>query len=174
MAFQHSNKTEANNTDSNEHENSNNKPVTNDTDKNAIILAPHASVRSSMLQSYRIPAQVTIMVTLSTDPMSVPRMGGGATAKTNVTCFRCGESGHYRAACHHYRVRMCSNYRHGICTEGSACFFAHSEEELRQPWLSKCVRVVKTANAITILGCGAIGHTYRTCTRSWRYDPNER
>ena len=29
--------------------------------------------------------------------------------------------------------------------------------------MAKCVRVVKVAGKVEVLGCGAFGHTYRSC-----------
>ena len=82
--------------------------------------------------------------------------------RSAITCFRCGETGHYRAECHAYRTRLCT--RRG-CDDAN-CFFAHGQAELRRPWLSKCVRVDKAGSTICIRGCGQVGHTYRNCPQS--------
>ena len=79
-----------------------------------------------------------------------------------ITCFRCGEYGHYRGECHSFRVHLCSQHRMGRCSN-SHCSFAHGVSELRKPWMAKCVRVVKVAGRVEVLGCGAFGHTYRSC-----------
>lgn len=78
----------------------------------------------------------------------------------SITCFRCGEIGHYRSECHTYKTSMCPN--HMRCTQGN-CPFAHDESELRQPWMPKCVRVVKFGGRVQVLGCGNAGHTFRMC-----------
>ena len=81
----------------------------------------------------------------------------------HITCFRCGEIGHYRSECHTFKVTPCEKYESGVCPlAATQCPFAHGEE-LRKPWLSKCVRVVKNGGRVDVLGCGQIGHTFRTC-----------
>lgn len=79
-----------------------------------------------------------------------------------ITCFRCGEFGHYRGECHSYKVSLCQRHQAGECTVAN-CPFAHGEEELRRPWMPKCVRVVKIGGRVEVLGCGRAGHTYRMC-----------
>lgn len=80
-------------------------------------------------------------------------------SRANITCFRCGENGHFRAECHVYRVQMCEKL---LCKNVNCCF-AHSAAELRTPWKPKCVRVVKVGGVVQKLGCGQTGHTYRNC-----------
>lgn len=97
--------------------------------------------------------------------------GGGGNASggpcgadsRRITCFRCGETGHYRGECRSYKVHMCSRFEMGKCAAGSQCTFAHSVGELRKPWMPKCVRVVKTTGWVDVLGCGEYGHTFRNC-----------
>lgn len=80
-------------------------------------------------------------------------------SRSSVTCFRCGEKGHYRSECYTYKIRMCT--LQGTCDPN--CPFAHSAAELRRPWMAKCVRVVKMDGTVSVLGCGRVGHTYRMC-----------
>ena len=102
-----------------------------------------------------LPCGVTVYVRCE----STPDAAYGARC---ITCFRCGEYGHYRGECHSFRVQMCAQYEAGTCWNTS-CSFAHGVSELRKPWLAKCVRVVKVAGKVEVLGCGAFGHTYRSC-----------
>jgi hypothetical protein len=80
-------------------------------------------------------------------------------SRSNITCFRCGENGHFRSECHVYRVQMCEK----LLCKNSNCHSAHSVAELRTPWKPKCVRVVKNGGVVKKLGCGQTGHTYRNC-----------
>ena len=99
-----------------------------------------------------VPVNVTVCVNIMwTDQTRCTR--------SNVTCFRCGEKGHYRAECHGYRIKMCTDSE---CKDKN-CRFAHTHDQLRQPWLPKCVRVVKDGGSIRIYGCGKLGHTFRCC-----------
>lgn len=100
------------------------------------------------------PKNVTICVYLNSEEVAKQSVN-----RSMVTCFRCGETGHYRAECHMFRVNMCSVPN---CRDEN-CLCAHSRVEMRKPWLHKCVRVVKQSNNIQILGCGEIGHTYQAC-----------
>ena len=82
----------------------------------------------------------------------------------SITCFRCGEYGHYRGECHTFKTQPCTRFLTGSCTQpANVCPFAHGATELRKPWSLKCVRVVKVAGTVEVLGCGRVGHTYRSC-----------
>ena len=82
----------------------------------------------------------------------------------NITCFRCGEMGHYKVNCHRWKIKLCARHASGACGDSAQCSYAHSPSELRRPWMSKCVRVVKAGNTVRILGCGQVGgHTFRMC-----------
>lgn len=85
-----------------------------------------------------------------------------ANPASGVTCFRCGEQGHYRAQCYAWKVNLCTRYSVGLC-QSQNCNFAHGLSELRKPWLAKCVRVVKVGPNLCVRGCGKEGHTYRNC-----------
>lgn len=80
----------------------------------------------------------------------------------HITCFRCGEYGHYRSDCMTYKTELCEDYKLGRCTAMN-CTRAHGVSELREPWLPRCVRVVKVAGRVKILGCGRFGHMFRMC-----------
>lgn len=84
--------------------------------------------------------------------------------RSTVTCFRCGEMGHYRAECHVFRTRFCTRR---ACVDKD-CFFAHDASQLRRPWVPRCVRVEKVDGTITVRGCGQTGHTFRMCPHDWR------
>lgn len=88
--------------------------------------------------------------------------------RRHITCFRCGEYGHFRGECHTFKTQMCAKHALGECT-ADACPFAHSADELRKPWLPKCVRVVKAMGAVQVLGCGQTGHTFRTCPHRYHH-----
>ncbi len=86
------------------------------------------------------------------------------TQRGNITCFRCGEQGHYRIECLSWRTKMCLHYvRPSGCREGDNCSYAHSEAELRFPWQAKCVRVIKRHGQIFTLGCHSNSHTFKLC-----------
>lgn len=86
------------------------------------------------------------------------------TQRVNITCFRCGEQGHYRIECLSWRTKMCLHYaRPSGCREGDNCSYAHSEAELRSPWHAKCVRVIKRHGQIFTLGCHSNSHTFKMC-----------
>ena len=79
-----------------------------------------------------------------------------------ITCFRCGEQGHWKSECMLYKTRLCWHNKLGRCTDND-CPFAHFEKELRTPWKPKCVRVIKKDGNLTTLGCGSFNHTFRQC-----------
>ena len=81
---------------------------------------------------------------------------------TGQICFRCGEVGHVRSQCFSFKVRMCDHHARGACTN-PACTYAHSEQELRQPWKPRCVRVVKQNGRFVCIGCNSTQHTFRRC-----------
>lgn len=89
---------------------------------------------------------------------------GSKRARHSITCFRCGEYGHFRSECLTHKTRLCALYEIGECTaDAASCGFAHGEDDVRRPWQLKCVRVVRVASRVSVLGCGQIGHTYRMC-----------
>ena len=80
-----------------------------------------------------------------------------------ITCFRCGEYGHYRGECYTFKTQLCKDFKAGVCANSDeACLFAHGARDLRQPWLPKCVRVVKEGGRVDVLGCGQM-HMFRAC-----------
>jgi hypothetical protein len=86
------------------------------------------------------------------------------TQRANITCFRCGEQGHYRIECLSWRTKLCFHYsRLTGCREGDNCTYAHSEADLRSPWHPKCVRVIKRHGHIFTLGCHSNKHTFKMC-----------
>lgn len=86
-----------------------------------------------------------------------------AIPKDEIICFRCGEHGHIRSQCLTYKVRLCWHARQGYQCNPEQCTFAHGENELRQPWNARCVRVVKQGKDFVCLGCNSMEHTFRKC-----------
>ena len=84
-----------------------------------------------------------------------------------MICFRCGQSGHVRFQCLQYKVKRCTQYDRGECND-KHCTFAHGMHELRTPWKSKCIRVVKKEGKLVCIGCNSTEHTFRKCPM--RYD----
>lgn len=86
------------------------------------------------------------------------------TQRESITCFRCGEQGHYRVECLAWRTKMCLHHDRSYgCREGGNCSYAHSLAELRVPWYPRCVRVIKRDSGIITLGCRSHQHTFRSC-----------
>ena len=82
--------------------------------------------------------------------------------RQHITCFRCGGPFHVKAECSHWRVKVCSSWVRGTCVD-TFCSFAHGEEQLRKPWVPVCVRIYKSEGRVKRLGCGRVGHTFRSC-----------
>mgnify|MGYP006078171863 CR=1 FL=1 len=86
------------------------------------------------------------------------------TDREAITCFRCGENGHYKSECLNWKTKLCwhINTHTRVCSK-TACPFAHGEYELRTPWHLRCVRIVKCAHGFVNLGCKSNTHTFRFC-----------
>lgn len=82
--------------------------------------------------------------------------------RSNMICFRCGQTGHVRFQCLSYKIRFCWHYMNATCTDPN-CAFAHGESELRTPWRVRCVRVVKQGSELVCIGCNSTEHTFRKC-----------
>jgi hypothetical protein len=82
--------------------------------------------------------------------------------RSEMICFRCGQKGHVRYQCLTFKVRPCWHYERGLCVDPN-CSFAHGTDELRTPWKSRCVRVVKQGGKFICIGCGSTEHTFRRC-----------
>jgi hypothetical protein len=83
-----------------------------------------------------------------------------AISRRETTCFRCGERGHKKQECRTWKTKQCTIK---TCHMGRACPFAHSHEELRQPLLTRCVRVIRENGEVKVIGCGKVGKIYREC-----------
>ena len=82
--------------------------------------------------------------------------------RSNLVCFRCGETGHVRFQCLTFRVRLCQRHANGTCTEKN-CTYAHGPDMLRTPWKARCVRVIKQGGQLVCIGCNSGEHTFRKC-----------
>lgn len=80
--------------------------------------------------------------------------------RRDITCFRCGETGHKKGECRTWKTKRCTN---PVCHNALQCAFAHQGEELRTPWYPKCVRVVREMGQMQIIGCREFGHTFKEC-----------
>ena len=89
-------------------------------------------------------------------------MANTPTARLQITCFRCGEQGHYKSECFHWKTRLCWHFANSACNDIN-CAFAHGEEEIRRPWMPRCVRIIKKDGNLICLGCKESGHTYKYC-----------
>jgi hypothetical protein len=105
-----------------------------------------------------LPVGVEIHVRTTYD--SVIGLIRSRSGRAHVACFRCGEGGHKKSECFHWKVKKCWNK---FNCDPSICSFAHSDEELRTPWVSKCIRIIKKDGLLQKVGCEQIGHTYKQC-----------
>ena len=84
------------------------------------------------------------------------------STRVQITCFRCGEQGHYKSECFHWKTRPCWHFANSVCKDVN-CSFAHGSSELRTPWLPRCVRIIKKDGQLICLGCKQFGHTFKYC-----------
>ena len=83
--------------------------------------------------------------------------------RNDIVCYRCGQLGHLRFQCMRYKVRLCHHYLKNKQCNVVNCAFAHGEDELREPWQVRCVRVVKQHGKLLCIGCNSSSHTFRRC-----------
>ena len=82
--------------------------------------------------------------------------------RADITCFRCGEYGHRKVDCLHWRTRLCWHSVNASCSKAN-CPLAHSREQLRAPWVVRCVRIVRNGDGYSDVGCGSFDHSFRSC-----------
>lgn len=85
----------------------------------------------------------------------------GDSSTRNVTCFRCGEQGHRKSECFNWKTKLCSVKDCPV--QSASCPFAHDVSELRQPWVYRCMRVIKRDGNMYRVGCFDQGHTFSQC-----------
>ena len=94
--------------------------------------APRGAVnvlaRTTMLLG-DFPKGKTIYATVQTSELKRPDVTGG---ERGVSCFRCGEFGHRKHECLHWKTRRCTHFDNGQCFR-QACPFAHGAHEVRTP-----------------------------------------
>lgn len=124
----------------------------------------HGVDRPSMNQD-QVGVHTQIPVRKNID-LIVERASKRVFSRSDITCFRCGDQGHFRSECIHWKTRICKAWNeNATCAEGSDCAFAHGEGDIRFPRCMRCVRVVKHSGQVRLLGCGEFGHTFRNCPR---------
>ena len=97
-----------------------------------------------------------------TDEVSALMLDLTKAPRSNLICFRCGETGHVRFQCLTFRVRLCQHHATDTCNERN-CTYAHGVEQLRTPWKARCVRVIKQGGQLVCIGCNSGDHTFRKC-----------
>ena len=107
-----------------------------------------------------LPTQINISIT--TTAQNVQNFLVNYSSRTQITCFRCGEQGHYKSECFNWKTRLCWHHMNTTCMDPN-CAFAHGAEEERSPWLPRCVRIVKRDGQLTVIGCKQYGHTFKSC-----------
>ena len=108
-----------------------------------------------------LPRAKHIYVTTTSDYIRAFMVNAPIT-RLQITCFRCGEQGHYKSESFHWKTRQCWHYQNSTCRDLN-CSFAHGALELRTPWMPRCVRIVKKDGQLVCLGCKEYGHTFKYC-----------
>lgn len=116
----------------------------------------HYNIDSISSTQYHIPNKKIIHI-------EIEKSHSKNLTRPVITCFRCGDQGHFKSECMQWKTRICMHFKENMCKESSFCSFAHGEDEIRYPWISKCIRVIKKDGKIVKLGCGKTGHTFRSC-----------
>lgn len=96
----------------------------------------------NIMRTYKtsdFPKGVTKFVTICSSDL---RTG---TERNRVYCYRCGELGHRKSECVHWKTRTCSHFENGQCHRES-CPFAHGTGELRDPFRRECIPVPQAGN----------------------------
>ena len=114
---------------------------------------------------YKLPKGIHIGIIASAIDVQ-KYMATNTTPRTHITCFRCGEQGHYKSECFNWKTRLCWHFVNTNTCKEISCSFAHGENELRTPWLARCVRVIKKDGNLICLGCKEYGHTFKYCPKT--------
>ena len=97
-----------------------------------VSLNPIATLRGGM-QRFHIPDQLVLHLEVTTEREKERRL----RSREFMTCFSCGEVGHYRSECNTWKTRMC--WHLSTCAKRrdyQVCPFAHGVSELRTPGLT--------------------------------------
>jgi len=116
-------------------------------------------------EAYDLPNFPTAIVIDATVAASDVRAFCTASVDRNeITCFRCGETGHRKNECLQWKTRLCWHHANMRCFKES-CPFAHGEHDLRTPWVLRCIRIIKHGSTFRDVGCGSTAHSFRNCPR---------
>jgi hypothetical protein len=82
-----------------------------------------------MMNVQDLPKGVTLYAVV---PVHATKLNFATAERNGVYCYRCGELGHRKSECLHWKTRKCAHFDQGQCFR-MACPFAHGSAELRNP-----------------------------------------
>ena len=80
------------------------------------------------------PTENSMIIQLDTDKLANFFKKNKSTAIFDM-CGYCGDKGHSTELHGVFRTKMCSHFQQGGCKFPHDCSFAHSDHELRIPWV---------------------------------------